>query len=219
MKLLTFLSRFERGRSGFTDSRTLHRGRSPRTCESRICRLFAINCKGGTWAHPPNRTFQYGEKNAAAGAIAAAVLGTRARPTAPTGAGANADSSGRALLQDARTMPLLRRAPHDGLDEAHHGLGAAARVGSSVGAACHEGAVTQRVGLGPARGRPVFRLRQSLRSHLAGAAARVERAGLLCAQLDGFDLHGRVAPTPSCAPKSCASPGPSLCPPHPSPKP
>jgi hypothetical protein len=60
-------------------------------------------------------------------------------------------------------------------------------------AACYEGAVTQHVGLGPARGRSVFRIRQMLASHLAGAPARVERAGLLCAQLDGFDLHGRVA--------------------------
>jgi hypothetical protein len=32
-----------------------------------------------------------------------------------------------------------------------------------------------------------------LHNHLAVAATRVERAGLLCAQLDGFELHGRVA--------------------------
>jgi len=60
-------------------------------------------------------------------------------------------------------------------------------------AACYEGAVTQRVGLGPARGRPVMKLGVPLARHLASAPERVERGGLLCARVDGFDLHGRVA--------------------------
>jgi hypothetical protein len=60
-------------------------------------------------------------------------------------------------------------------------------------AACYEGAVTQRVGLGPARGRPVMKLGGTLQRHLESAHARVERGGLLCARIDGFDLHGRVA--------------------------
>jgi hypothetical protein len=59
--------------------------------------------------------------------------------------------------------------------------------------ACYEGAVTQRVGLGPMRGRPVIKLGTSLAQHLASAYERVERGGRLCARLDGFDLHGRVA--------------------------
>jgi hypothetical protein len=59
--------------------------------------------------------------------------------------------------------------------------------------ACYEGAVTQRVGLGPMRGRPVMKLGTSLARHLASASERVEGAGWLCARLDGFDLHGRVA--------------------------
>ncbi len=60
-------------------------------------------------------------------------------------------------------------------------------------AACYEGAVTQRVGLGPARGRPVMKLGMPLARHLTSAPERVERGGLLCARVDGFDLHGRVA--------------------------
>jgi Putative transposase/Transposase zinc-binding domain len=64
-------------------------------------------------------------------------------------------------------------------------------------AACYEGAVTQRVGLGPARGRPVIKLRTSLVQHLEEAAQRVERGARLCAQLDGFDLHGRVGLGPA----------------------
>jgi hypothetical protein len=59
--------------------------------------------------------------------------------------------------------------------------------------ACYEGAVTQWVGLGPMRGRPVVKLGTSLARHLASAYERVEGAGWLCARLDGFDLHGRVA--------------------------
>jgi hypothetical protein len=60
-------------------------------------------------------------------------------------------------------------------------------------AACYEGAVTQRVGLGPGKGRPVMKLGMSLSRHLRSASERVERAGHLCARIDGFDLHGRVA--------------------------
>jgi hypothetical protein len=60
-------------------------------------------------------------------------------------------------------------------------------------AACYEGAVLQQVGLGPERGRPVVKLRTSLAAHLASARERLERGGLLCANVDGFDLHGRVA--------------------------
>jgi DNA-directed RNA polymerase subunit RPC12/RpoP len=59
--------------------------------------------------------------------------------------------------------------------------------------ACYDGAVTQRVGLGPMRGRPVIKLGVPLSRHLATAQERVERAGRLCARVDGFDLHGRVA--------------------------
>jgi DNA-directed RNA polymerase subunit RPC12/RpoP len=59
--------------------------------------------------------------------------------------------------------------------------------------ACYQGAVTQRVALGPGRGRPVMKLGQSLQDHLASAPDRLARGGLLCAQVDGFDLHGRVA--------------------------
>ena len=60
-------------------------------------------------------------------------------------------------------------------------------------AACYEGAVTQRVGLGPMKGRPVMKLGMSLSRHLRSASERVERGGQLCARIDGFDLHGRVA--------------------------
>src|SRR4051794_32741840 len=60
-------------------------------------------------------------------------------------------------------------------------------------AACYEGASLQRVALGPLRGRPLMQLGQSLSSYLAGATTRVERAGALCARLDGFDLHGQLA--------------------------
>jgi len=59
--------------------------------------------------------------------------------------------------------------------------------------ACYEGAVTQRVALGPMKGRPVMKLGASLARHLASARERVERGGPLCARVDGFDLHGRVA--------------------------
>lgn len=60
-------------------------------------------------------------------------------------------------------------------------------------AACYEGAVVQRVGLGPSRGRPVMKLRRSLASLLSSAAERISSGGALCAQVDGFDLHGRLA--------------------------
>jgi hypothetical protein len=60
-------------------------------------------------------------------------------------------------------------------------------------AACYQGAVTQRVGLGPAKGRSVMKLGMPLSRHLQSAAERVARAGQLCARIDGFDLHGRVA--------------------------
>ena len=43
-------------------------------------------------------------------------------------------------------------------------------------AACYEGAVTQRVGLGPMRGRPVIKLGVPLAKYLASAASHVERA-------------------------------------------
>lgn len=39
----------------------------------------------------------------------------------------------------------------------------------------------------------MIKLGISLAQHLAEAASRVERGGRLCAQVDGFDLHGRVA--------------------------
>jgi hypothetical protein len=39
----------------------------------------------------------------------------------------------------------------------------------------------------------VIKLGVSLSRHLASARERVERAGHLCARVDGFDLHGRVA--------------------------
>jgi DNA-directed RNA polymerase subunit RPC12/RpoP len=58
---------------------------------------------------------------------------------------------------------------------------------------CYSGAVTQRVGLGPQRGRPVMKIRDPLKAYLASAPGRVTRGGLLCAHVDGFDLHGRVA--------------------------
>jgi hypothetical protein len=58
---------------------------------------------------------------------------------------------------------------------------------------CYTGAVTQRVALGPQRGRPVMKLRDPLKAYLASAPGRVTRGGLLCAHVDGFDLHGRVA--------------------------
>jgi Putative transposase len=60
-------------------------------------------------------------------------------------------------------------------------------------AACFEGAILQRVAFGPQRGRPVMKLGQPLATHLASAASRVERGGLLCARVDGFDLHGQLA--------------------------
>jgi hypothetical protein len=43
------------------------------------------------------------------------------------------------------------------------------------------------------KGRPVMKLGMSLSRHLASAGERVARAGVLCARIDGFDLHGRVA--------------------------
>jgi hypothetical protein len=60
-------------------------------------------------------------------------------------------------------------------------------------ASCFEGAVLQRVALGPQRGRPVVKLGQPLSSYLRNAATRLERGGQLCARLDGFDLHGQLA--------------------------
>lgn len=59
--------------------------------------------------------------------------------------------------------------------------------------ACYEGAVTQRVGLGPARGRPVLKIGEPLSDNLGSARERIARGGPLCANVDGFDLHGRVA--------------------------
>ena len=47
-------------------------------------------------------------------------------------------------------------------------------------AACYEGAVTQRVGLGPNKGRPVMKLGVSLSRHLASASERVERGVPVC---------------------------------------
>jgi hypothetical protein len=64
---------------------------------------------------------------------------------------------------------------------------------TSALAACYEGAILQRVALGPQRGRPVMKLGQPLSNYLAGAATRVERGGALCARLSGFDLHGQLA--------------------------
>jgi hypothetical protein len=63
---------------------------------------------------------------------------------------------------------------------------------ASALAACYEGAILQRVALGPLRGRPVMKLGQPLSTYLASAATRVERGGALCARLDGFDLHGQL---------------------------
>jgi hypothetical protein len=59
-------------------------------------------------------------------------------------------------------------------------------------AACYEGAVTQRLALGPERGRPVFKLKSSLGVYLDGARERLEVSKPLCAQVDGFDLHGNM---------------------------
>ncbi|HVZ32090.1 MAG TPA: hypothetical protein VG963_06685 [Polyangiaceae bacterium] len=53
--------------------------------------------------------------------------------------------------------------------------------------------MTRRVGLGPARGRPVIKLGGSLSDHLDSARQRLVRGGSLCANFDGFDLHGRIA--------------------------
>jgi hypothetical protein len=39
----------------------------------------------------------------------------------------------------------------------------------------------------------VIKLGVPLKQHLATAMQRVARGGMLCAHLDGFDLHGRVA--------------------------
>ena len=95
-----------------------------------------------------------------------------------------------ALLRDvqARVLRLLYR---QGLLEADAD-DALARDAPAL-SACYEGAVLQRLGLGPMRGRPVLKLGTSLAQHLASASERVEGAGWLCARLDGFDLHGRVA--------------------------
>lgn len=60
-------------------------------------------------------------------------------------------------------------------------------------AACYEGAVTQRLALGPERGRPVVRLGGTWKQAMDGAESRTKRAGLLCADLDGFSLHANVA--------------------------
>ena len=59
-------------------------------------------------------------------------------------------------------------------------------------AVCYEDAVTQRMALGPRRGRPVLRLRDSFLETLSSASERVEASSKLCAYLDGFDLHARV---------------------------
>lgn len=59
--------------------------------------------------------------------------------------------------------------------------------------ACYEGAVTQRVGLGPMKGRPVIKLGVPLATYLGSARERVQRGGILCANIDGLDLHGGVA--------------------------
>ena len=88
----------------------------------------------------------------------------------------------------ARVMTLLERR---GLLEAD-ASDALAEDGSAL-SACYEGAVLQRVALGPMRGRPVMKLGQPLSAHLASAATRVEHGGRLCARLDGFDLHGQLA--------------------------
>jgi hypothetical protein len=48
-------------------------------------------------------------------------------------------------------------------------------------------------GLGPMRGRPVIKLGVLLTKYVAGARERVQRGGMLCANIDGFDLHGRIA--------------------------
>jgi hypothetical protein len=95
-----------------------------------------------------------------------------------------------ALLLDvhARVLRLLSRR---GLLDSDTD-GALARDAPAL-SACYEGAVTQRMGLGPNRGRPVLKLGTSLAQHLASAYERMEGAGWLCARLDGFDLHGRVA--------------------------
>jgi Putative transposase len=45
----------------------------------------------------------------------------------------------------------------------------------------------------PSAGAPVMKLRDPLKAYLASAPDRVTRGGLLCAHVDGFDLHGRVA--------------------------
>ncbi len=54
---------------------------------------------------------------------------------------------------------------------------------SAALAACYEGAVTQRVGLGPTKGRPVIKLGVPLAKYLASARERVERGGTLCANV------------------------------------
>jgi hypothetical protein len=88
----------------------------------------------------------------------------------------------------ARVMRLLEKR---GLLEA--GADDALAQDTPALSACYEGAVTQRVALGPSKGRPVIKLGVSLARHLATAPQRVERGGQLCARVDGFDLHGRIA--------------------------
>jgi hypothetical protein len=112
--------------------------------------------------------------------------GTLAFERAPTPT--QADVERLLMAVHARVLSLLEQ----------HGLleqGAPDALGEDAPAlgACFEGAVLQRVALGPQRGRPVVKLGQSLSSHLASAATRLARGGALCARLDGFDLHGQLA--------------------------
>jgi hypothetical protein len=107
---------------------------------------------------------------------------------APAPAPTQRDVEALVLDVQARVMRMLEKR---GLLEL--GAGDSFAEDSPALAACYEGAVRQQVGLGPDRGRPVVKLRTTLKLHLASAAERVQRGGLLCANVDGFDLHGRVA--------------------------
>ena len=98
------------------------------------------------------------------------------------------DVEGLLVAVHARVMRLLEQR---GLLEPD-AADALAEQASAL-AACYEGAILQRVALGPLRGRPVMKLGQPLSSYLASAATRVERGGALCARLDGFNLHGQLA--------------------------
>jgi hypothetical protein len=95
-----------------------------------------------------------------------------------------------AMVLAIQKRVLIQLAREGLLDE---GKADALRDQAPALADCYSGAVTQRVGLGPKRGRPVMKIRDSLKAHLAGAPERVTRGGLLCAHVDGFDLHGRAA--------------------------